>query len=206
MTIDIISHGYAVDIDTDPRQQYLIETWTFRVDPATLNDWMKSRPIDLYDLMPDDTPVEVIERKQTARTENRQLWCQRVLHRLLGRHVELGECEMYNITHVVTEIFAAARITRLDVDRPTIRQTNREKLLRELSDTNDAALANLLTAGRLLRRLTEVQCDDCFHKHHDTCPDGCLDGGKCTHASLADWLGEAVERDIDFIPREVRRL
>lgn len=201
-SIDIISHGYTVDAKTNAHQHYLIETWTFRVDSAGLQDWMKSRPLDLYDLMPDETPVSVIEEAQSTRTQNRQFWCQRVLRALLGRHVELDECEMYNITNVVTEVFAAARITKMHVDEPTIRLTNKQKLHRELEALDAKTLEGLLEGNRLIRRLDELHCRECCRMHQG-CPGDCEDGGDCIEPSIVEWLDQETDYDVQIIPKDV---
>lgn len=192
--IQVVNHSQTWDLQTSQTEIYLIDSWVFRLlDGHSLRDYQTSapRPQSAWDDM--YLTQEAWEEDAKRRAEARRAWDQAVIERITGRKHTLDECEVYTITQVLTEVFCAVKITRMEHFKPAGKTTNRGKLLMELSQLSNAQLGDALFGkanDRLLERLDGMSCRACKAAHGGRCPyddDTDIDATDCP--KLAEWLG-----------------
>ena len=117
--MEIVASGKTVDLELarETGMIYEIETWTFRLlDGDSLRDYIKSepKPFDTWEW--DYVDIEAWEADRARRAEARGKWEREIIRMLTGKDRALEESTTWTVERVLTEIFTAVVVRRIDAE------------------------------------------------------------------------------------------
>lgn len=106
---EVISTGSIIDIDVDVK--YLIKTYTIRLTPEGINEWIDTEPEKIY---PEDgyteEEVEEVEKEEKMRLQSREALLSKI-------EQEIGfvksDCKTITIKQIISEFFAIVTIQKI---------------------------------------------------------------------------------------------